>query len=88
MFLNNIKEVYGDNTARSEKGEIASNMIFMVVMAIAAVAVAGWIGTSLVNKGADVASCIEGSGDGGNCDDQTKDSTRDTKRTNTVGRIG
>lgn len=60
-LINNIKNVYNDTT--NDNGTLAENVILIAVFAVAAILIGGWITTSLINKGADVSQCIEGSGD-------------------------
>lgn len=58
MFINNIREVYAD-ARRSEKGEIASNLILMAGMALMAVVVTGMLARSITHAGAQTAACVE-----------------------------
>lgn len=74
MFTTNLREVYGD-THRSEKGEIASNLIFMAAMAIMAVVVGGMLARSITNAGVQTSTCIENPSAAG-CKDAVKDTTK------------
>lgn len=82
MFMNNLREVYGD-ARRSEKGEIASNLILMAGMALMAVVVTGMLARSITNAGVQTSTCIEDpSADG--CKTATKDTTKRTNGRKTV----
>lgn len=62
-----MDKIFGNITAafRSEQdmGDGAGfidEILFIVGIALAAVAISSWIGGAAMNKGADIASCIEG----------------------------
>lgn len=62
-----MDKIFGNITAafRSEQdlGDGAGfidELLFIVGIALAAVAIASWIGGAAMNKGADIAACIEG----------------------------
>lgn len=62
-----MDKIFGNITAafRSEQemGDAAGfidEILFIVGIALAAVAISSWIGGAAMNKGADIASCIEG----------------------------
>lgn len=62
-----MDKIFGNITAafRSEQemGDSAGfidEILFIVGIALAAVAISSWIGGAAMNKGADIAACIEG----------------------------
>jgi len=57
-FINKIKESFNKN---DERGSLVETIILVAGFAIAAILFVGWISSAVLNKGSDVAACIEGS---------------------------
>lgn len=75
-FIQNIKDAYGEKyAAEADSGDLVQTLIIMAGFAIAAVVIVLWLTTSLFNRGADTADCIEGS----NTFDPTKTTDACTK---------
>lgn len=74
MFMKNLREVYRD-ARRSERGEIASNLILMAGMALMAVVVTGMLARSITNAGVQTSTCIEDPSAAG-CKTAKKDTTK------------
>lgn len=60
-FLTNIKKGYSSETEELDSADIVQTVLLIAGFAIVVILVVGWIGTAIINKGADVAECIEGS---------------------------
>lgn len=58
-FLTNIKEGFGADEDL-DRGDIVQTVLLIAGFAIVVIVVVSWIGTAIMNKGADVAVCIEG----------------------------
>jgi hypothetical protein len=59
-FIQNIKATYADERSDTDRGDIVQTILLIAGFAIVAILVVTWIGTAVLNKGADVAECIEG----------------------------
>lgn len=62
-FVNNIKKAFSSNVENVEKdrGDLVQTVIITAGFAVAGFLLVSWISTALLNKGADIAGCIEGS---------------------------
>lgn len=61
-FVNNIKAAF-DNSADEktrDSGELVSTIIMIAGFAIMSLLAVNWLSTAVLNKAADVGSCIEG----------------------------
>ena len=61
-FYTNIKEGFSASDSNElDNADIVQTVLLIAGFAIVTILVVGWIGTAVTNKGADVATCIEGS---------------------------
>lgn len=60
-FVKNIKNGYNTETEELDSADIVQTVLLIAGFAVVVILVVGWIGTAVLNKGADVAQCIEGS---------------------------
>lgn len=61
-FLTNIKKGYDvTDTENLDSADIVQTILIIAAFAVVVIIATGWIGTAVLNKGADVATCIEGS---------------------------
>lgn len=60
-FIENIKSAYATDSNELDRGDIVQTILIIAGFAIVCILAINWIGTSILNKGADVAACIEGS---------------------------
>lgn len=58
---NNIREAFAsESNESSDRAAITVEMVLTIAgLAIVAIALVAWLGTAILNKGADVATCIE-----------------------------
>lgn len=61
LLLENIKTAYGADAETSDRGDIVQTILIVAGFALVTILAINWIGTTILNKGADVAECIEGS---------------------------
>lgn len=59
-YFSNIKAAFGSDVAIDDKGGFVDEIILMSGFALVAIAVVTWIGGAVMNRGADVAECING----------------------------
>jgi hypothetical protein len=60
-FIGNIRNSFADTEVReADRGDLVQTIVITALLAVAAILVIGWISTTLINKGADVVECIEG----------------------------
>lgn len=59
-FFGNINTALASKEDLADSGDFVGNLLYTAVIALAAVAVGGWIGGAIMNKGADIGACIEG----------------------------
>ena len=61
-FMQNIKAAYAaDSSENLDRGDIVQTILLVAGFAIVTILAVNWIGTAILNKGADVANCVEGS---------------------------
>lgn len=60
-FIHNLKSVYEADAEMTDRGDIVQTILLIAGFAIVTILAVNWIGTAILNKGADVAECIEGS---------------------------
>ena len=62
-FIGNIKAAFAKNadTQDRDRGDLVQTIIITAGFAVAGFLLVNWISTALLNKGADIAQCIEGS---------------------------
>lgn len=60
MFISNVKGLYDVEGQELDRGDLVQTILIVAGFAVATILVVGWISTSLINKGADIADCIEG----------------------------
>lgn len=59
-FISNIKSAYSaDADVNLDRGDIVQTILLIAGFAIVTILVVNWIGTAIMNKGADTAACIE-----------------------------
>jgi hypothetical protein len=83
-FMENIKSVFtSEITEDSDRGDLVQTIIITAGFAVAGFLMINWIATAVLDKGHDVAECVEGSAIPGannrtpNCD----------KKTNTLSKV-
>jgi hypothetical protein len=59
-FVKNIKSSYVAEGTDQDRGDIVQTILLIAGFAIVTILAVNWIGTAILNKGADVATCIEG----------------------------
>lgn len=59
-IFGNISAAFRSEQELGDAAGFIDEILFIVGIALAAVAISGWIGGAAMNKGADIASCIEG----------------------------
>lgn len=60
-FARNIKEAFNDESKKhSDDGDIVQTLLIIGAFAIVVIVTTLWISTAFMNKGADLAGCIEG----------------------------
>jgi hypothetical protein len=60
-FIRNIRSSFADTEVReADRGDLVQTIVITALLAVAAILVIGWISTTVINKGADVVECIEG----------------------------
>lgn len=60
-FMQNIKAAYAaDAREEMDRGDIVQTILLIAGFAIVTILAVNWIGTAILNKGADVAQCVEG----------------------------
>lgn len=92
-FMSNIKTAYAaDADVNLDRGDIVQTILLIAGFAIVTILAVNWIGTAILNKGADVAVCIESldtyasgesTADGGECEEA--DHAADNSFTNDAG---
>lgn len=60
-FVHNIKSAYVGGNDELDRGDIVQTVLIIAGFAIVCILAINWIGSAILNKGADVAACIEGS---------------------------
>lgn len=63
IFIENIRSAF-DSAPENEKrdaGEMVSTIMLVAGFSVVALLLVNWLGTAVLNKAADLASCIEGS---------------------------
>jgi hypothetical protein len=61
-FIDNIRTVFSADVADDpDRGDLVQTIIITAGFALAGYLMISWISTAILNKGADIASCIEGS---------------------------
>lgn len=60
-MINNIKAAYGTDSTEADRGDVVQFILIVAAMAIVVIVAMSWIGDAVLNKGADVAECVEGS---------------------------
>ena len=60
-FFENIKSAFVAEDEIKDRADIVQTMIIIAIFALAAIAISTWITSAAMNKGADIAACIEGS---------------------------
>lgn len=102
-FIENIRSAF-DAAPEDEKrdsGELVPSIMMMAGFGVIALVLVNWVGTAVLNKAAEIGSCIEGSGayadnakaSGDNCDkaattSKNKSFTKDTSYTKRMGTTG
>ena len=60
-FISNIKGAYVASVEENQdRGSLVETLILVAGFALAAILVVTWISTAVINKGADIAACVEG----------------------------
>lgn len=60
-FVNNLKNVFaGSAMDELDRADLVQTIIITAGFAVAGFLIVNWISTAIINKGADVAQCIEG----------------------------
>lgn len=59
-IFGNISAAFRSEQELGDAAGFIDEILFIVGIALAAVAISGWIGGAAMNKGADIASCIQG----------------------------
>lgn len=59
-IFGNISAAFRSEQELGDAAGFIDEILFIVGIALAAVAISGWIGGAAMNKGADIASCISG----------------------------
>lgn len=63
-FISNIKASFATDAAvdaERDRGDLVQTLLLVAGFAVATLLAVNWLSTSLLNKAADAASCIEGS---------------------------
>lgn len=62
-FINNIRAAFTKNANDTDldRGDLVQTIIITAGFAVAGFLLVNWISTAILNKGADIAACIEGS---------------------------
>lgn len=58
-FFGNIRDAFRSEQDLGDNAGFIDEILFIVGIALAAVAVSSWIGGAAMNKGVDIATCIE-----------------------------
>jgi hypothetical protein len=96
-FASNIKSAFERNADENEldRGNLVETILIIAGLAVVAILVINWIGTAIINKGADIAACIEGSNtfekagaSEKNCSDQNHAGEGDNSFTKSDGYTG
>lgn len=58
QFFGNIRDAFRFEQDLGDNAGFIDEILFIVGIALAAVAISSWIGGAAMNKGADIASCI------------------------------
>lgn len=58
--MENIKNAYADGKNDLDRGDAVQTVLIIAGFAIVCILLIQWIGTAILNKGADTATCIEG----------------------------
>lgn len=59
-FFGNIRDAFRAEQDLGDNAGFIDEILFIVGIALAAVAISSWISSAAMNKGADIAACIEG----------------------------
>lgn len=59
-FIDNIRGAYAMEGTESDRGDIIQFVVIAAIVVVAAVAIAGWVMTAAMNRGADLSNCVEG----------------------------
>lgn len=60
-FISNIKNAFvAEADENKDRGTLVETVIIVAGFALVALLLVQWIGTAILNKGADIAQCIEG----------------------------
>lgn len=59
-YFKNISDAFDTNFVSEDHGGLVDELILASGFALVAIAVVTWIGGAIMNRGADVAQCIEG----------------------------
>ena len=86
-FINNIRAAFAKNAndADLDRGDLVQTIIITAGFAVAGFLLVNWISTAILNKGADIAACIEGANTynsnqaAANCQSQNHASTNSFK---------
>lgn len=82
-FMENIKSVFtSEITEDSDRGDLVQTIIITAGFAVAGFLMINWIATAVLDKGHDIADCVEGSAIPG-----TKDKINCDKKTNTLSKV-
>lgn len=61
-FVSNIREGFSPTSHEElDSADMVQTVLLIAGFAVVVILVVSWIGTAVINKGADVAQCIEGS---------------------------
>lgn len=96
-IFGNISAAFRSEQELGDAAGFIDEILFIVGIALAAVAISGWIGGAAMNKGADIAACIAGQNATGgaasdtvkkNCQGGTHEKTKTFKDANYTKRFG
>lgn len=59
-FIEKIQTAYDQDGVEQDRGDIIQFVVIAAIVVVAAVAIAGWVMTAAMNRGADLAECVEG----------------------------
>lgn len=95
-FITNIRSAFGADAAsdKRDSGEFVSQIVMIAGFTMITMLLVNWLGTSVLNKAADVATCVEtsnsyGKGDAKACNDTSHAKANSFKKdAGYTGRMG
>lgn len=82
-MLTKIRNAYAlEASDNADRGDIVQTVLLIAGFAIVTILVVNWIGTAIMNKGADTANCIEGSNTYNASGSSTNCATQNAAKTN------